>query len=146
MTTNEFITSLIDLYGPFTSEGMAKAVVTRIQPLADRQRDALFDVYIRTVPGNFKPDLKTILECIEKAGIKTEKQKYCPACNYAWHGTMHECPRCAYMPSDGDPKVYHKEWSEGYGRFNRMAINELLSNFGRQLHSKASDIEKGEYR
>lgn len=146
MTTNEFMTSLIDLYGPFTSEGMAKAVITRIQPLADRQRDALFDVYIRTVPGNFKPDLKTVLECIEKAGIKTEKQKVCPSCNYAWSSTSVDCPRCAYMPTDGDPKVYYKEWSEGYGRFNRMAINELMASFGKKLQNKSSSVQKGEDR
>ena len=142
MTTNEFIQNLTDLYGEFTSTGMAKAVITRIQPLADRQRDALFDVYVRTVPGNFKPDLKTILECIDKAGIRTEKQKICPACNYAWSSTMYDCPRCAYIPSDGDPRIYYKEWSEGYGRFNRMAINELLANFGRQLKTKSNDISK----
>ena len=144
MTTNEFMISLIDLYGPFTSEGMAKAVIAKLQPLADRQRLKLFDVYIRTVPGNFKPDLKTILDCIDKAGIKIEKQKTCPACHYAWTGTMYECPRCAYMHTDGDPADYYKEWSEGCGRFWRPKIDELVLNLGKRLADKSSEIIKEE--
>lgn len=128
MTTAEFIKGITELYGDFATPGMAKAVINKVQPLADRQRDKLYDTYTRTVPGNFKPDLKAIIECMDKAGIKVETQRTCPACNYAWSSTSIDCPRCAYMPEDGDPLAYYDEWSEGYGRFNRMAIDEMLRN------------------
>lgn len=131
MTTAELIQRITEMYGDFATPGMAKAVINKVQPLADRQRDKLYDTYTRTVPGNFKPDLKAIIDCMDKAGIKVEKQRTCPACNYAWYGTMHECPRCAYTPTDGDPLAYYDEWANGKGRFNRIAIQDLLRNMQR---------------
>ena len=128
MTTPEFLTQITDLYGDFATTGMARAVANKLQQLSDRQRDRLFDVYIKTIPGNFKPDLKAVIECIEKAGIKQENQRTCEACSYAWSSTSHDCPRCGYTKEDGDPVAYYHEWSEGYGRFNRMAIDEMLRN------------------
>lgn len=128
MDTMGFITDIQSLYGNFNTEGMMRAVAARISPLTDSQRDKLFEVYIRTIPGNYRPDLKKVLDCMESGGLRPQdKVKVCPSCGHCWNSTQVECPACCYTPADGDPQQYHHEFVNDCGRFNRKAIQELLA-------------------
>mgnify|MGYP003293069644 CR=1 FL=1 len=127
MTGATFISEIISLYGEFTSEGMKRAVLARISELSDRQRDKLFDTYIRNIPGTYKPDLKNVLDCMDKAGIRPgEKVRTCEACGKSWSSTQMECPACGYTRECGDPDAYRREMLDGYGKFNKEVLRGLL--------------------
>lgn len=130
MSVQDFIHRLVEVYGDFVTEGMAKEVARIINKLAPRQREKLMETYLKLVPGNFRPDVKNIMFCMEQAGIRPcEIQKECPACSMRWASTAIECPRCGYDKNmDGDPLQYNKEWSTGTGRFTQVNINRLLEN------------------
>ncbi len=128
MNTEKFLWDLQDMYGPFPTEGMMRAVAGRISPLTDSQRGRLFEVYCRTVPGNYRPDLKNVLHCMELGNIKPlDKSKRCASCGYRWTSTQVECPVCSYMPDEGDPVQYHYEFVNECGRFDMQAIKESLA-------------------
>lgn len=128
MTVVKFLSELQSIYGDFTSEGMQRAVFGRVSVLTDAQRDKLFDIYCRNIPGVYKPDLKNILQCMEIGGINpSEKKSVCPSCGYKWSGTAVACPNCCYTKEDGDPRQYNYEFMNDCGRFNRKAIQELMS-------------------
>lgn len=134
MTTQEFVSQLQDLYGPFTSEGMKIAVMRRISVLSDSQRDRLFEAYIRNIPGTYKPDLKNVLDCMDRAGIKPqEKKRVCPSCGYSWSSTSSCCPSCCYSSDQGDPEAYHYEFTHGKGRFNREKITRMMEEFANNI-------------
>lgn len=129
MTVVKFLSELQSIYGDFTSEGMQKAVFSRVSALTDTQRGKLFDIYCRNIPGVYKPDLKNILQCMEIGGITPpEKKKVCPSCGYKWSSSSVECPNCCYTKEEGDPRQYNHEFVNDCGRFNRKAVQELLSN------------------
>lgn len=128
MTTQEFVNQLQDLYGPFTTDGMMVAVMKRISPLSDTQRDKLLETYVRTVPGTYKPDLKNVLDCMEKAGIRPEeKPKTCICCGSKWTSTQIECPTCYYSSDCGNPEVYRKEISNRKAAVARL-MSDLMKN------------------
>lgn len=130
MTVMAFITEIESMYGNFTSEGMKKAVASRISKLSESQLDKLFETYIRLIPGTYKPDLKNILDCMDKVGIKPEaKIKCCASCGHKWQSTMIECPCCSYTEAEGDPKQYYYEFINDCGRFNRKAVKQMLQEF-----------------
>lgn len=140
MTTQKYIQAIVSMYGDFATEGMGRAVVNKIQQLSDTQRQKLFDVYCRTVPGNFKPDIKTTLEAMDRAGIVPgEKSHSCSCCGYKWVGTSYICPICNYSESDGDPREYYNEWQYGRGRFNRQKLQEMFNALKMKHAVKESD-------
>ena len=139
MTTQEFVNQLQDLYGPFTTDGMMVAVMKRVSPLSDTQRDKLLETYVRTVPGTYKPDLKNVLDCMEKACIRVaDKMKTCVSCGYQWNSTAVDCPTCGYHKSWGDPVEYQRELKEGMGKFNREVLAELLKRWNKNTAIKAN--------
>lgn len=128
MDTMGFLTEIQSLYGSFNTEGMMRAVAARISPLTDSQRDRLLDVYCRTIPGNWRPDLKCVMQCMESGNIRPpEKVKGCASCGHRWTSTQVECPVCCYTQDEGDPIQYHHEFVNDCGRFNRKAVQELLA-------------------
>jgi hypothetical protein len=132
MTTQEFVNQLQDLYGPFTTDGMMVAVMKRVSPLSDTQRDKLLETYVRTVPGTYKPDLKNVLDCMEKACIRAaDKMKTCISCGHKWSSTHFECPACGYTKDDGDPAKYRLEVLEGAGKFNREVLAKLFKSWNK---------------
>lgn len=132
MTTGQFILDIQNLYGDFPTQGMMKAVADRLAPLTDRQRSRLFEIYIRSIPGNYKPDLRNIMQCMEMGNISpAAKSKRCDSCGHRWTSTQVECPVCSYTPEEGDPKQYHYEFMHDCGRFDRKAARELIAQISK---------------
>lgn len=135
MTVGKFISEITAMYGEFTTEGMKKAVINRISALSDHNRDKLFDTYCRTIPGTFKPDLKNVLDCMDKAGIRPEEKPHtCICCGNTWTSTQIECPRCYYSRDCGDPEQYRKEMSNRKAAVARLMAevfaNKIMRNAG----------------
>lgn len=130
MRVEEFINKLVFVYGDFYTEGMAREVANIVSKLNPKQREKLMTVYLRQVPGNFRPDVKNINYCIELAGINpNEREHRCRACNNVWTYNDTMCPRCGFdMNSSEDPAVYHYEWETQTGRFCKEDIQEIINN------------------
>jgi hypothetical protein len=135
MTSVQFVVEIENMYGAFTSEGMKKAVINKLSGLAENQIHKLFDTYCRTIPGTYKPDLKNVLDCMDKAGIRSdEKQRTCICCGNTWTSTQIECPRCYYSRDCGDPELYRKEIGNRKAAVARLMAevfaNKIMRNVG----------------
>lgn len=128
MTVIQFVVEIETMYGAFTTEGMKKAVMNRLRDFSEKQIDKLFETYIRTIPGTYKPDLKNVLDCMEKAGIRPEeKPKTCICCGSKWTSTQIECPTCYYSSDCGNTEVYRKEISNRKAAVARL-MSDLMKN------------------
>lgn len=128
MTVIQFVVEIETMYGAFTTEGMKKAVMNRLRDFSEKQIDKLFETYIRTIHGTCKPDLKNVLDCMEKAGIRPEdKPKNCICCGNTWTSTQVECPRCSYSRECGNPETYRSEIQNRKAAMARL-FADLMTN------------------
>ena len=128
MTASDFVCEIESLYGEFTSEGMKMAVLKKLTQISEKNISKLFDTYCRTIPGIYKPDLKNVLDCMEKACIKPEdKPKNCICCGNTWTSTQVECPRCGYSRECGNPETYRSEIQNRKAAMARL-FADLMTN------------------
>ena len=133
MTASDFVCEIESLYGEFTSEGMKMAVLKKLTQISEKNISKLFDTYCRTIPGIYKPDLKNVLDCMEKACIKQDEYvKQCLSCGHKWTSTQVSCPYCGYDKTCGDPEEYKRDIESGIGQFNREAFAEFLKKWNQK--------------
>lgn len=131
MTPKDFITKIINLYGDFTTPGMAKEFYDIISKYSGQQLERLMSEYIRSVPGIYKPDVKCILECIDRLGVKVEVQtKHCLCCGWIMDSKADMCNRCGYSP-EYNLLEYQQQLA-----INQEKIAKLLANFSVGLKNK----------
>lgn len=133
MTAKDFVIKIINLYGDFKSKGMADEFYATVSKYSDSQRDSLYQMYIKKIPGNYTPDLRSLLECIDCLSLKVEKPtKVCVCCGWNIGFNTDVCEHCGYSPE------YNLAEYKQHLENNREKICNLLANFMVDLRNKGS--------
>lgn len=134
MTAKDFVIKIINLYGDFKSKGMADEFFNTVSKFNDSQRDSLYQIYIKKIPGNYTPDLRSLLECIDSLGLKVEKQvNYCKCCGMNIEQNNY-CNSCGY--SDDKDLQEYKSWLSRNQDELVFMLNNLMTDLAKKNQQK----------